>query len=509
MKKIYAIGVGGSGAKCIESVVLLHSIGVFGDNCKLGVLLIDADANNGNLTRTITNIKKVVSCQNAFRQGFSHFMKEDLEYYGVWNPLQGAIDQSFERILGIHVDDPLEDLFNVLYAPEEQRINFNVGFRGRPPIGSAILGTLEIDQQKRNNRTAAYERNALQKLIDNLESDIGNNVEGVAIHLFGSLFGGTGASGVPSLAKLLAERLSNGERCPIPINTSVLLPYFDFDPPEDKEIHAETRFFGLNTQAALYHLYDHADGTLDNIYLLGNNAAKRYASSTGGDTQENEAHFIELYAALSINDAAIKQKNGQERGMTHVHYICGQRSSQLSWDDLPEFEGLNVRQKIKTAAWVAYSWLTNFSLELTQAAKENLKSFAIGAPWFPVFFSLKSQRKNPEAQQSSTSPLITDDDQLALLKLMDEWSESFLNWINQISASHLQRKVLFNLTGVSWNSKKRTYGEKLGSLILDGRTSTVDRKQDCIDYFKNRLADLDRPRHYGVFGLVHYLFSLM
>lgn len=511
-KKIYAIGIGGSGAKCIESVVFLHSIGAFGKNCKLNILLIDADANNGNLTRTSTNIKQVTNCQAIFKQGFSPFMSASFEYYGIWNPLHGKTDQSFKNILEIRVDDPLEDLFNVLYSPDEQKINFNVGFRGKPPIGSAILGTLEIDQGNnrsvRGRRPKTGEINALQRLINDLENDIGNNLEGVAIHLFGSLFGGTGASGVPSLAKLLAERLGNGDLCPIPINASVLLPYFDFDPPEDEDVHAETRFFGLNTQAALYHLYDHADRILDNIYLLGNNAAKRYSPSTGGDTQKNESHFVELYAALSVNDAASKQANGQIRGQAYVHYICGQRPNQLSWDDLPEFDGLNVRQNLKKAARFAHSWLNNFSLELAKATQSDPKFFALGAPWFPVFFSLKSHIKNQDASSSHDHVSIADPRQTNLIALMDNWSESFLNWLNQLATSHHQ-KALFSFVGVSLNTKNRIYGEKLGSLVISQPLSSVGDKQDCVDYFKNRLADLDHPQEYGVLGLVHHLFLLM
>jgi hypothetical protein len=42
MRRIYAIGIGGSGAKCLEAVTFLHAIGIFGDSC-LNILLVDAD----------------------------------------------------------------------------------------------------------------------------------------------------------------------------------------------------------------------------------------------------------------------------------------------------------------------------------------------------------------------------------------------------------------------------------------------------------------------------------
>ena len=49
MKKVYVLGIGGTGAKCIQAAVHLHASGAYGKDVRMGVLLVDADASNGNL----------------------------------------------------------------------------------------------------------------------------------------------------------------------------------------------------------------------------------------------------------------------------------------------------------------------------------------------------------------------------------------------------------------------------------------------------------------------------
>ena len=93
-----------------------------------------------------------------------------------------------------------------------------------------------------------------------------------------------------------------GLRSVVHINASLLLPYFGFDKPQDGEqsVFAETKFFALNTQAALQYLTENSNGIFDTVYLIGNENRENYKSSTGGAQQQNNAHFVELYAAMAM-----------------------------------------------------------------------------------------------------------------------------------------------------------------------------------------------------------------
>ncbi|MFM7575975.1 MAG: hypothetical protein ACKO5Q_03395, partial [Microcystaceae cyanobacterium] len=97
--------------------------------------------------------------------------------------------------------EPLAKLFDALYSPDEQEADLAVGFRGRPPIGSAVMSRLELETTSTTTLSDNW-----QRLFNHIEGDLDAKDE-VAIHLFGSIFGGTGASGVPTLATLIANQL--------------------------------------------------------------------------------------------------------------------------------------------------------------------------------------------------------------------------------------------------------------------------------------------------------------
>ncbi len=502
MKKIYAIGIGGSGAKCLETVIFLHALGIFGDS-RLGILLVDADTSNGNSQRTQVNLKNTLACYQLFRPSSdlaSEWMAGELEDYGVWNPLGGVIYSSnlskiFNRQSLGSTMSPLAKLFDALYSPDEQDADLAVGFRGRPPIGSAVMSRLELESVP----TTALSDN-WQRLFTHIQSDRGNGDE-VSIHLFGSIFGGTGASGLPTLATLIANQLkANDLRQGVHLNASLLLPYFGFEKPDDGEekVYAETRFFALNTQAALNYLTEQAAGVFDTVYLMGNQEKKSYQSYTGGVKQENEAHFIELYAALAVNHGF-----GQPIGQTQAAYISRGSLDQLLWQDLPDSD--LVKKRLSKGVRFAYSWYYNFAKELLVAQKLGAKKFAKGAPWFPSFFTLKKEGE-------VNFPAVAEDSQKKQAEVLEKWTKSFLIWAKQVAHSHRQGEQLFRLQEVLKElesvTEKRPYGEYLSDLVIDGVKSAKAKSRDRLDTYKNQLAD-QAPSGKGVFGLAHALFQLL
>lgn len=48
----YLIGIGGTGARCMESFIHLNGAGLLKDNQAVNLLYVDADVSCGNLTRT-------------------------------------------------------------------------------------------------------------------------------------------------------------------------------------------------------------------------------------------------------------------------------------------------------------------------------------------------------------------------------------------------------------------------------------------------------------------------
>ncbi|QHV01504.1 hypothetical protein [Synechocystis sp. CACIAM 05] len=495
MQKIYAIGVGGSGAKCVEAAIFLHSLGLYGDNSELRILLVDADTSNGNSQRTGVNFRTTDDAQKAFGQGKSPLMSGQFFHYGTWNPLGDQVHNN--NLAGVFNKQalrasalPLAKLFDALYSPAEQTADLGVGFRGRPPIGSAVMSRLELDSLRQT------QAGGWQQLFNNLTTDLGvGRGNDVVVHFFGSIFGGTGASGVPTLAKLISNQLKQ-DNLRVRIHASLLLPYFAFERPDDGDqtVFAETRFFALNTQAALQYLTEQSQGCFDNVYLIGDNAQTRYDSHTGGKNQENGAHFVELYAALAANHGFNRPLGG-----TVAHYISRGDVNSLIWTDLPDDE--IAKLALSRGVRFAYAWFYNFSLELEAARKLGGKKFAKGAPWFQHFFALRPGEGD--------KPLVEDPQEVAKNDLLTAWARKFLQWAQQVSSAHVNGEQLFQLKHLDDLNQSPGYREHLHQLIIDKEKSQAAQSGDRLDTIKNRLADEGKSYDKGVFGLAHALFDLL
>ncbi|MBJ7901562.1 MAG: hypothetical protein GC158_16970 [Cyanobacteria bacterium RI_101] len=503
MRKIYAIGVGGSGAKCLEAIVFLHALGIYGPDCQLGILLVDADASNGNSQRASINLTSAIEAHQKFKNGKTSLLNGEIVNYGTWNPLGDVLHASdLETIfnkqsLQTATMLPLGKLFDALYSPEEQAADLKVGFRGRPPIGSIVMSRLELE-----TLISGAERSAWQRLFSNVQTDLGDGNNQVVIHFCGSIFGGTGASGIPTLAKLVANQLQHENlRNSVRINASLLLPYFGFEKPNDGDqtVYAETRFFALNTQAALQYLTEQADGSFDRVYLIGDQDKKQYKSHTGGKNQQNDAHFVELYAALALNHAFEKFGPGGEP--TKGLYISRTSGDGLLWDDLPDSQ--QIKQDLGKGVKFAYAWFYNFSLELEEAVKLGGSRFVKGSPWFRNFFSLKNGQDE--------KPLVSADAEKELNKTLAVWSARFLRWAQQIAASHKGGDQFFQLASLNEfdPEKPRSYHEHLHALVVGQDTSPQTVYANSLDTIKNQLTDQRPTGQLGVFGLAHALFDLL
>jgi len=315
MKQIFAIGIGGTGAKCIEALVHLHACGLLADRdgnpARLGVFLVEPDQQSALLVRAQTAINRYGAMRRSVGRNSERFARAELRDYGQWSPLTtstGAIslDQVFPKAVLRTQAPGVAALFDCLFPPEEQSADLEVGFRGRPPIGSAVMSRISLDKEAQVGQW--------QQMLGDIQTAAGSG-EPPVIHLFGSVFGGTGASGVPTLGQLLKNWLKRQGLTSIQVQASLLLPYFDFEgvANDDTGVHAESRNFQLNTDAALQYLRTSGRACFDRVYLVGSDIKARYGFSIGGTSQSNAAHLVELLAALGV-----RHPGGSSGGYAHV-----------------------------------------------------------------------------------------------------------------------------------------------------------------------------------------------
>ena len=239
----YFISIGGSGAKTLESLTHLCVAGNMPDNGKLNVLAIDPDVGNGNLERSSAALNNYDIFQKLEVGNDTPLFRTKVSLIKPfpWNPTDH--DKTLDDLMGYQTysGTPLGSLYEVLYTRKERSTGLNEGFRGHPSIGAAVLA----------KKYALRDKSSMQwtDFIEKVRQDIGSGNE-IKIFLAGSVFGGTGAAGIPTISRLLRDSLADyGTR--VSIGGALILPYFNFIAPDDEtKLFARSENFLTNTKAA-------------------------------------------------------------------------------------------------------------------------------------------------------------------------------------------------------------------------------------------------------------------
>jgi hypothetical protein len=365
------IGVGGTGAKIVEAILVMVAAGSGPD--KLHVGLVDQDGNNGNLKRTRHFLNLMIemrdrwsgpqsrnainwSAENAPALGRTQVLPlfEKPRPNALWMPNQGA--DSLKGIIGKNLSKEHSDLFDMLFLDnnDEQRLDLDRGYRGRAHVGSAAFVTALTDQ---NNAFVAR----MQELMNDASQGPVN------IFIVGSAFGGTGAAGFPTLARTLNRMrndvaMVNGGN--VALGGLLMLPYFTFDKPDEEQVSAVSpdELMPKAKMALEYYdnLFDH-EQTFDRFYISGWQPffALGYGKD-GGEGQANPALPAEAFAATAALDFFSKGCVPEDRDALASGKVPTMRMSrndgQLLWRDFPDSEATLDRlgQLLRFAAYWLY-----------------------------------------------------------------------------------------------------------------------------------------------------------
>lgn len=304
MNEVYVLAIGGSGARVLRSLVMLLAAGVE-PNAKIIPLIIDPDSGAGNLSQTIellklyTQIREEAQVDNADPLVTFSTPIEMLPGAGYQVQLDQIAGTKFREYidLGVAMSGSSQALLRSLFSKENLDLEMTIGFKGNPNIGSIVLGQFEGSD--------AYKRffSELQK----------GDIKKKSIFIISSIFGGTGASGFPSLLKSL--RSSTTLVSQMRMGALSLLPYFNLENNASSAIDSAT--FYAKTRAALSYYTENIikNADIDDFYFIGDKSPNSYSNSDGGQTQRNQAHLVELAGALSIIHFA---RLGSERPKSSV-----------------------------------------------------------------------------------------------------------------------------------------------------------------------------------------------
>ncbi|NLK93458.1 MAG: hypothetical protein GX273_10175 [Bacteroidales bacterium] len=338
MANIFVIGIGGTGMRCIEAFTHLCAIGMF-DNTDVHLLALDTDKDNGNFTR-LKNLKEAYIKTKGVNKNQSAlkdtFFSAKLNYYqfspdysklSTFDALYNYGDAKFSNPEKAAIAD-------LLFTDNAKAFDLKHGYRAQTHLGSMLMYHSIINEIKQNDKSDL--RRFIQELIT--ASNAGNP----RVFILGSVFGGTGASSIPIIPKAIKEAAALiSDATDIERNAyfgaTLLTSYFSFPLPNEKEkqqqkVIATSDKFALNSQAAMmfYEADETVKKTYQKFYMMGTEGMEWQPSKikdktiTGGESQENDSHYIEMLAAF----AAYHFFNSREEG-TDAAKLIGLRDLKL------------------------------------------------------------------------------------------------------------------------------------------------------------------------------------
>lgn len=314
------IAIGGTGMRCAESLVHLCAMGMF-DDTQINLLALDTDYKNGNFKRLKNLVDNYVRI-TADRDGVSSdtLFSAKINYF-TFSPDYGrgtnfdTESHYSDSQASVHGEESIKwkesDLADLFLSQEMRKMDLQHGYRAQTQMGSMLMYHAIIEEAYKA-KVGAVKDSDLAKYIENLMNNPGSKV-----FLFGSVFGGTGASSIPILPRALqkaAQILSrDGQGDVLSKNlfgTVMLTNYFSFVSPKNQgDVIATSDKFALNSQAALffYHNDKTVRHTYKRLYLIGRDAPRDVTkgntqSLTGGEGQCNPEDYIELLAASAAYD---------------------------------------------------------------------------------------------------------------------------------------------------------------------------------------------------------------
>lgn len=356
-KQFFVMGIGGTGMRCIESLIHLCAMGMF-DDTEIHLLALDTDKNNGNFSRLKEVKEAYVNAKNIDKANRTPlkdtFFSADIKYYEFSPNYENK--STFNAVFNYndtsHKKREETDLADLVLSNNVENFNLRHGYRAQTHLGSMMMyhSIIEAARSRMDNELKSY----IQELIKATQSGTPK------VFILGSVFGGTGASSIPIIPQAIsraAEIISNGAANVLRgayFSSTLLTAYFSFKAPSAQELQnqkviATSDKFALNSQVAMMFYDDDTTvrNTYQRFYMIGTDGIgwdpmarakdKITQTITGGGDQKNDSHYIELLAACAAldffhtNEDQLKSK--KDHGQTDYVYRAVEPNGSLDFKD--------------------------------------------------------------------------------------------------------------------------------------------------------------------------------
>jgi len=357
MANHFLVFIGGTGAKCAEAFVQLAAAGALGGSSDTYHLMtMDVDAANGNRRLAIEAVHRYQLLREQFpatgRYSGSSLFRTRIEHYD-WHV---RMPDTFHKSAGVNClnamrtqnNDEEEELLRLLYTDAEMGFDFSLeGFHAIPAIGAPVLQYILGE---------GVGLEGCRSFVEALQSEVSAHSRLIVI---GSIFGGTGACGVPAMLRFLTDQLEKVTLAGrIHTHAVLLLPYYHFaEPTVDEQLAVHARKFYNNARGALaFYRSLGRELKYESLYLLGSPVDYNMgAYHPGMERQQNPPTPVEWESAFAIAHCVEQPWDaGSVRDGPRQFIRCMSGASEadtvhtlhLSWNDW----GLPVREPIGTLA---------------------------------------------------------------------------------------------------------------------------------------------------------------
>jgi hypothetical protein len=371
------LSIGGSGHRSLKPLVFLAAAGALGDS-DLSLLCVDNDSTNGNLADSL----EILHLYNRVRGqqrwlGDSPLFRPRLQLLDdrPWSPLAAqdsapTLDNFLRHDSMRAADKDLASLYEFLYEPDKRNLAVTEGFRGRPSIGAAVYRA----GAQGGDFTGAG-ANSLERVREELET---GTAQGRHVRLFsvGSVFGGTGAAGLPTIPSTLIAGMRQGSDHVLS-GGAFLLPYFEFNTGglDQQGAHANPDDFIMMMKDALPY-YAQNPSRYQCVYAIGADKWRHIpTAAVGKAAQKNPADLVEFLAALAASHflvtwnppAAAQNGHGPELFVLHR-----EKEAVFTWTDIPEHD--RIKPHLAAFTRFCFLFLNDYEPELRKAAAGHLKA---------------------------------------------------------------------------------------------------------------------------------------
>ncbi|MEI6757444.1 MAG: hypothetical protein WCK85_06280 [Chlorobium sp.] len=516
----YAIGIGGTGSKCIEALVHLCAAGLGPD--KLSIFFIDPDKNNGNLNKAKEAIDSYRTCRqmllNKTPQAQSLF-KTDIQILegqdAIWKVYEKDGTKLRDKLLYTR-GKPDADIIDVLYTGQELDMLLDKGFQAHPSIGAVVM-----TGGNENKQPWTQFWNDLQSV----DKPFGGHV-----FMFGSVFGGTGASGLPTLSTVIGKDKRNyidENKRKIRLGAALLLPYFTAtrkaNSPEITTYSVDG--YPLASKAALLYYADKDNLGFDDIYMIGAPERQSVGDQVkGGSLQKNDAHYAELIAALASIDFF-----GTNTPVTSRNHFIARKGdgSDIKWDTLPfgrSQHNLSRQNDIKRLLSILTTFAFGFYFYASKTVYGGFDARSEHRqPWYRNNFELKKSFLTGIKEGQIN---IRDNAHQQGIDKINDYCQKYLGWLkdisNEASMSFLNKAAIESIFNPERNIETKLFSLKdYQEIILEGsehartigvllnhsvegstlkNTIPLDEKSSPFSIFRSKLNEIDLSQS-GITGL--------